>query len=237
MRHLLVLGVHRVPLALECSHQLASLRGRHLDQLLSRLLHSALRAAHLHDIRIDHIVLSPDLLLDLTEVLRHLAVVGLGQIVRLSFAEALRDLEDGLDGVRRDEILRSLNAHHRTVLDLRHRRLPACVTVLERGWGRELERSTALQVSLRVGVGLVRWAERGGTPLLHDAGPVELRRAVCAEGRASDGGRWIVLRPVHGRLWLLHVLLRHEVVNALAGHGAGPCGLRAGRTGRHRQER
>ena len=92
---------------------------------------------------------------------RHMRGPHLGEIVRLILAEALRDLEDGLDGVRRDEVLRGLNAHHRTVLDLGHRRLPACVSVLERGYeaaargvGGEEEQPEWCE-GLRIGVGAI----------------------------------------------------------------------------------
>ena len=54
-------------------------------------------------------------------------------------------------------------------------------------WGRELERRTALQVGLRVGVGLVLRTERSRAALLHHASAVELRRAMGAEGRAGHG--------------------------------------------------
>ena len=58
---------------------------------LPSLLHRSLRSAHLQDVGVNHFIFAPDLLFDLAEVLWHLAVVGLGQVVWLRLSKALRN--------------------------------------------------------------------------------------------------------------------------------------------------
>mmetsp|Transcript_728 Transcript_728/g.1813 ORF Transcript_728/g.1813 Transcript_728/m.1813 type:complete len:222 (-) Transcript_728:3-668(-) len=186
-------------------------------------------------VRIDHLVLGVDLLLDVLEVARYLPVVRLREVVGLPRFRFARNLEDGLDGIGHDEVLRRREAVDGAVLTARHRRLrgnnrvrdglrelvfargaPEGVRACGEALLRALRAGRLAEEGLRVRLGGLNGREQRAVLLFHaDASTIDARCAEGADGRTHERRHGIVLGPVHRRLDRLDRVGLHEVVDGL----------------------
>lgn len=113
MRDLLVLLVDNLPLLLERAYELGAVVVGEEELLLVALV--VLLDLHLAH----HLVLVLDLLLDLVDVLRHLAQVLLLQVVLLGVHRQFRRRQDILNGVRHDVVFVRDQAHDGFLVRLR----------------------------------------------------------------------------------------------------------------------
>jgi len=225
VRDLLVLLVDNLPLLLERAYELGAVVVGEEELLLVALV--VLLDLHLAH----HLVLVLDLLLDLLDVLRHLAQVLLLQVVLLRVHRQLRRRQDVLNGVRHDVVLVRHQAHDRLVLLLRDRRPPHLGRVRELADGALVLKGRLARALLAEG-GRVRLQGALGPPEGQASAALRVLTAVGlvvaahvghagfgrrlegeGAGRGRHGGR--VARPVALGLGGLVTLLGDQVEYAL----------------------